>query len=99
MRLPSMSWRASSTGVSGPVVMVVAVMRSRTFMIVPLLLALLRGGGSGRRHGRAALLHLRLVLLHHRVHLLHRAPHLAHPALHGAHRSEERRVGKECRSR
>src|SRR4030095_7949166 len=84
IRLPSMSLRASITGVSGPVVMGVAVMRSRIFMIIPLLL--FRGGRrGGGGHGRAVLAHLSMMLLHHRLHLLHRALHLAHPAVHGAH--------------
>src|SRR5215470_1506290 len=79
MRFWIMSWRASSTGVSGLVVIGLGVMSSATVMGPPLA-TLLRRIGSG--HAGAHLLHLGPVLLHHAAHSL---VHLHHLAVHGLH--------------
>src|SRR5262249_38988517 len=92
MRRPTMSWRASSTGMSGPAVIAGAVMSPLTFMAAPLAA---RPGPVGRHHAWASLLHLRVMLLHHPphalharhvvVHLLHLLLHLRHHRHHAAH--------------
>src|SRR5215467_6444256 len=82
MRFWIMSWRASSTGVSGRVVMGLGVMSSPTVMGPPLA-TLLRRIGSG--HPGAHLLHLGPVLLHHAAHSLVHLVHLHHLTVHGLH--------------
>src|SRR5215472_9200432 len=75
------SCRASSTGVSGPVVIGLGVMSSVTVMGP--LAALLRRIGS--RHTRAHLLHVGVLLLHHAAHPLVHLTHLHHLAAHVLH--------------
>src|SRR5207342_2251281 len=82
MRLLLISWRASTTSVSGPVVIGGAVISAFTFMI-PLLPA--RLGSIRRRSHGTDLLHLGAVLLHHAAHLSHHARHTTHAAVHPAH--------------
>src|SRR5262245_46492416 len=99
MRFWIMSWRASSTGVSGLVVIGLGVMSSPT-VIEPPLATLLRRIGSG--HAGAHLLHLGPVLLHHLavhgLHLGHLVVHLLHLVhhLHHAHHALVVRAGRRA---
>src|SRR5262245_10884462 len=97
MRLSTMSWRASSTGVFAPVEIGFGVMSSLTIIGLSRLRAgpssrpardmvssaLLAGIGSDG--AMTPLLHLRAMLLHHAAHLLMHLFHLRHLAVHLLH--------------
>src|SRR5215831_20438932 len=82
MRFWIMSCRASSTGVSGPVVIGFGVISSLTVMGPPLAALLHR---IGSRHPRTHLLHVGVLLLHHAAHPLVHLTHLRHLAAHVLH--------------